>query len=147
MTLTGWGRIAPSPAELAEPSSLADAEALLKTATPARHLIARGLGRSYNNAAQCGGGVVVSTARLDRIIDLDPVTGLTTCEAGVSLEQLMVAGLPAAGSSRCHPAPVRSPSAARSRRTCTARTITWRAASPVTCGPSTWCCPAASCAR
>ena len=95
MTLTGWGRIAPSPAELAEPSSLADAEALLKTATPARHLIARGLGRSYNNAAQCGGGVVVSTARLDRIIDLDPVTGLTTCQAGVSLEQLMVAGLPA----------------------------------------------------
>ena len=95
MTLTGWGRIAPSSAELAEPSSLADAETLLKTAAPSRHLIARGLGRSYNNAAQCGGGVVVSTARLDRIIELDPVTGLVTAEAGVSLEQLMVAGLPA----------------------------------------------------
>ena len=95
VTLTGWGRIAPSSAELAEPSSPADAEALLKTAAPSRHLIARGLGRSYNNAAQCGGGVVVSTARLDRIIGLDPVTGLVTAEAGVSLEQLMVAGLPA----------------------------------------------------
>ena len=95
MSLTGWGRIAPSSAELAEPSSLADAETLLKTAVPSRHLIARGLGRSYNNAAQCGGGVVVSTARLDRIIELDPVTGLVTAEAGVSLEQLMVAGLPA----------------------------------------------------
>ena len=95
VTLTGWGRIAPSSAELAEPSSPADAEALLKTAARSRHLIARGLGRSYNNAAQCGGGVVVSTARLDRIIELDPVTGLVTAEAGVSLEQLMVAGLPA----------------------------------------------------
>ena len=59
VTLTGWGRIAPSSAELAEPSSLADAETLLKPAAPSRPLIPRGLGRSYNNAAQCGGGVVV----------------------------------------------------------------------------------------
>ena len=58
-------------------------------------MIARGLGRSYNNAAQCDGGVVISTARLNRIIELDTATGLATCEAGVSLEQLMVAGLPA----------------------------------------------------
>jgi decaprenylphospho-beta-D-ribofuranose 2-oxidase len=95
VTLTGWGRIAPSSAELAEPSSAADAEALLKTAVPSRPLIPRGLGRSYNNAAQCGGGVVVSSARLNRIIELDPVTGVADCRAGVSLEQLMVAGLPA----------------------------------------------------
>src|SRR5450755_2919214 len=95
VTLTGWGRIAPSSAELAEPSSVADAEALLKTATPSRPLIPRGLGRSYNNAAQCGGGVVVSSAHLNRIIELDPVTGVADCAAGVSLEQLMVAGLPA----------------------------------------------------
>src|SRR5205814_6919477 len=61
----------------------------------ARQVIARGLGRSYNNAAQCGGGLVISTARLNRILDLDPASGLATCEAGVSLEQLMVAGLPA----------------------------------------------------
>jgi decaprenylphospho-beta-D-ribofuranose 2-oxidase len=58
-------------------------------------MIARGLGRSYNNAAQSAGGVVISTARLKRILELDPATGLATCEAGVSLEQLMVAGLPA----------------------------------------------------
>jgi len=58
-------------------------------------MIARGLGRSYNNAAQCDGGVVISTARMNRIIELDTATGLATCEAGVSLEQLMVAGLPA----------------------------------------------------
>jgi len=95
VTLTGWGRIAPSSAELAEPSSVADAEALLKTASPSRPLIPRGLGRSYNNAAQCGGGVVVSSAHLNRIIELDPVTGVADCAAGVSLEQLMVAGLPA----------------------------------------------------
>jgi len=94
VTLTGWGRISPSRAELAEPATVADAARLLETAA-ARGLIARGLGRSYNNAAQCADGMVVSTARMNRILDLDPATGAATCEAGVSLEQLMVAGLPA----------------------------------------------------
>ena len=98
VTLTGWGRVAPSRAELAEPSSPAEAAVLLDAVLPrngaqARGVIARGLGRSYNNAAQCGGGLVISTARLNRIISLDPATGLACCEAGVSLEQLMVAGL------------------------------------------------------
>ena len=92
--LTGWGRISPSRAELAEPANVAGAARLLETAVASRGAIARGLGRSYNNAAQCQGGVVISTARLNRIVDLDPATGLVTCEAGVSLEQLMVAGLP-----------------------------------------------------
>ena len=94
VTLTGWGRISPSRAELAEPATVADAARLLETAA-ARGLIARGLGRSYNNAAQCADGMVVSTARMNRILDLDPATGAATCEAGVSLEQVMVAGLPA----------------------------------------------------
>jgi decaprenylphospho-beta-D-ribofuranose 2-oxidase len=93
--LTGWGRISPSVAELAEPASAASAAELLGSRPAARGVIPRGLGRSYNNAAQCAGGVVISTARLNRILRLDAVTGLATCEAGVSLEQLMVAGLPA----------------------------------------------------
>jgi len=93
VTLTGWGRVAPSQAALAEPASPADAAALLDP-RPAG-VIARGLGRSYNNAAQCDGGLVISTARMNRILTLDAGTGLVTCEAGVSLEQLMVAGLPA----------------------------------------------------
>jgi decaprenylphospho-beta-D-ribofuranose 2-oxidase len=96
VTLTGWGRIAPSTAELAEPASDAEASALLRTAGSAGGggVIPRGLGRSYNNAAQSAGGLVISTARLNRIISLDPATGVAVCEAGTSLEQLMVAGLP-----------------------------------------------------
>jgi decaprenylphospho-beta-D-ribofuranose 2-oxidase len=94
--LTGWGRVAPSRATVAEPASEIDAAALLDhgRAEAKAGIIARGLGRSYNNAAQCEGGLVVSTARLNRILDLDTETGLVTCEAGVSLERLMVAGLP-----------------------------------------------------
>ena len=91
--LTGWGRVSPSRAELAAPATAAGAAEVLSRA--GRGVIPRGLGRSYNNAAQCDGGVVISTARLNRIAGLDAATGLVTCEAGVSLEQLMVAGLPA----------------------------------------------------
>jgi decaprenylphospho-beta-D-ribofuranose 2-oxidase len=93
--LTGWGRILPSVAELATPATAASAAELLGGLAAARGVIPRGLGRSYNNAAQCAGGMVISTARLNRILSLDAATGLATCEAGVSLEQLMVAGLPA----------------------------------------------------
>jgi decaprenylphospho-beta-D-ribofuranose 2-oxidase len=96
VTLTGWGRIAPSTAELAEPASDSAAAALLRQPRPGSGtVIPRGLGRSYNNAAQSAGGLVLSTARLNRIVSLDTATGVAVCEAGVSLEQLMVAGLPA----------------------------------------------------
>jgi decaprenylphospho-beta-D-ribofuranose 2-oxidase len=91
VTLTGWGRIMPTTAELADPASDATAAALVRAA---ERVIPRGLGRSYNNAAQSAGGLVLSTARLNRITALDPANGLADCEAGTSLEQLMTAGLP-----------------------------------------------------
>jgi decaprenylphospho-beta-D-ribofuranose 2-oxidase len=95
VTLTGWGRIAPSTAKLAEPASDADASALLRAAGGSGGgVIPRGLGRSYNDAAQSADGLVLSTARLNQIISLDPATGVAACEAGTSLEQLMAAGLP-----------------------------------------------------
>ncbi len=92
-TLTGWGRIAPSTATLAEPCTAQAVAELLRDAGSG-NVIPRGLGRSYNNAAQSDGGTVLSTARLNRILSLDPASGVVTAEAGVSLEDLMVAGLP-----------------------------------------------------
>lgn len=91
--LTGWGRIAPTRARVAEPGSGDDVAALLASA-PARGVIARGLGRSYNNAAQNDGGLVILTSRLNRISAIAPDSGEVVCEAGVSLEQLMITGLP-----------------------------------------------------
>ena len=92
--LTGWGRIAPSTAQLASPADAEQVAAWL-AAAPRRGVIARGLGRSYNNAAQNGGGLVIGSTAMHRILDVDPDSGLAICEAGVSLEQLIVAGLPA----------------------------------------------------
>jgi decaprenylphospho-beta-D-ribofuranose 2-oxidase len=94
VTLTGWGRIAPAVAELAQPGRPYEVAGLLRAA-PGPGAIARGLGRSYNDAAQNDGGLVISTVALNKIIALDRRAGLVTCEAGVSLEQLMVASLPA----------------------------------------------------
>ena len=97
--LTGWGRLAPTRADLAAPASDAEAAALLRylaepPASSSGTAIPRGLGRSYNNAAQSAGGIVISTGRLNNIVSLDPAAGIVVAEAGVSLEQLMVAGLP-----------------------------------------------------
>jgi decaprenylphospho-beta-D-ribofuranose 2-oxidase len=93
-TLTGWGRVSPSRARVVTPAHRDQIGQLLQD-PPGRGFIARGLGRSYNNAAQNQGGLVIEMTRLNRISDLDPVHGTVTCEAGVSLEQLMRAVLPA----------------------------------------------------
>jgi decaprenylphospho-beta-D-ribofuranose 2-oxidase len=90
--LTGWGRIEPTRARVAEPTD-PDQVAGLLAAAPDRGAIARGLGRSYNNAAQNDGGLVILTTRLNRIAGID-AAGEVVCEAGVSLEQLMIAALP-----------------------------------------------------
>ncbi len=92
--LTGWGRVSPSVARVITPARSDQIRQLLLD-PPARGFVARGLGRSYNNAAQNEGGVVIDMTGLNRISDLDPVHGTVTCEAGVSLDQLMRAVVPA----------------------------------------------------
>lgn len=57
-------------------------------------MIPRGLGRCYGDAAQNAGGVVISTAGLDRIINIDDTERTARVEAGVSLDQLMRATVP-----------------------------------------------------
>ncbi len=92
--LTGWGRTEPTVADVAEPASADEVAALVK-GVAGGGVIARGLGRSYNNAAQNDGGLVVSTAAMRDVLSFDPDTGVVSCEAGVSLEQLMIRLLPA----------------------------------------------------
>ncbi len=51
--------------------------------------IARGLGRSYGDAALNAGGRVLGLRRLDRYLGFDAAAGVLTCEAGVTLEQII----------------------------------------------------------
>lgn len=57
-------------------------------------MLARGLGRSYGDAAQNAGGVVVDLTGLDRILAVDAEAPSVVVEAGVSLDALMSAVLP-----------------------------------------------------
>ena len=66
---------------------------LLATAGP-RGVIARGLGRSYGDAAQNGGGVVVDMTTRHRVLSVDTQTALVEVEAGTSLDDLMRLLLP-----------------------------------------------------
>src|ERR1700752_5135530 len=91
--LSGWGRTAPSRAWVARPRDEGDVESLLAT-PPARGLIARGLGRSYGDAAQNAGGTVVLCTGLDRLRSLDLERGVVVAGSGVSLDLLMRRLLP-----------------------------------------------------
>lgn len=91
--LSGWGRTAPTRARVREPLRTSDLVGLLSSLGP-RGLIPRGLGRSYGDAAQNGGGDVVRCTQLDRILELDIAKGTCTVESGVSIETLMRVFLP-----------------------------------------------------
>jgi decaprenylphospho-beta-D-ribofuranose 2-oxidase len=92
--LTGWGRTAPTVAQVL---STPDVEVIAKAVAHAagtRGVIARGLGRSYGDNAQNGGGLVVDMTPLRRIYSIDADTRLVDVDAGVNLDQLMKAALP-----------------------------------------------------
>ena len=96
--LTGWGRTAPSVAQVL---STPDPEVVIKAVAQAadsgrggRGVLARGLGRSYGDNAQNGGGLVVDMSVLNRIHSIRADDALVDVDAGVNLDQLMRAALP-----------------------------------------------------
>ncbi len=91
--MTGWGRTAPTLADLHRP---VDAEAVteLLARPAARGVIARGLGRSYGDAAQNAGGRVLSLTALRAVRSFDVETGVISVGAGLSLGDLARMVLP-----------------------------------------------------
>src|SRR3978361_1591904 len=91
--LTGWARTAPTVAQVLstpDPGEVVDAVAKAGE----RGVIARGLGRSYGDNAQNGGGLVVDMTALHQIHSIDRDTHLVDVDGGVNLDQLMRAALP-----------------------------------------------------
>jgi decaprenylphospho-beta-D-ribofuranose 2-oxidase len=87
---TGWGRTAPSVATLVR----ATAEELssdhgLHAILNGRGAIARGLGRSYGDPAQNGGGTVIELMPGDQPMRVDTAAGVAHVDAGVSLDTLL----------------------------------------------------------
>ena len=94
--LTGWGRTAPSSAAVVHAvhpemvdRAMESARSEVRTGGAGRGLIARGLGRSYGDAAQNAGGTVVDATWLDAIHEADLDRGLVRVGGGVSLQALM----------------------------------------------------------
>jgi decaprenylphospho-beta-D-ribofuranose 2-oxidase len=92
--LTGWGRTAPSAAEVVHavhPQVVDEAMAMASklAVDGSRGIIARGLGRSYGDAAQNAGGVVLDATWLDAVHQVDLTSGVVKVGAGVSLQTLM----------------------------------------------------------
>jgi decaprenylphospho-beta-D-ribofuranose 2-oxidase len=84
--LSGWGRFPVARSRVARPDQMAALPGLVG-AEPA--VIARGLGRSYGDAAIASSGVTLMTERLNRFLDFDPEKGIVRCEAGVTIEDLL----------------------------------------------------------
>jgi len=87
--ISGWGRHPVSRAAVERPETLR----LPEGDTP---VLPRGLGRSYGDAAvpATPGARVIETTRADRVLDFDSGTGILTCEAGLSLAEVLRVFLP-----------------------------------------------------
>ena len=102
-TLPGWGRTAPSTAEVLHTSDVTEIAAAVRAVAEQndgkpnhlkRGIIARGMGRSYGDPAQNAGGLVVDMQALKHIHSIDPESAIVDVDGGVTLDQLMKAALP-----------------------------------------------------
>ena len=83
MQIQGWGNYPTIDAEVLKPTSLNGC----KNAIENNLLIARGMGRCYGDSANAKH--VLQTTYLDHYLHFDAKLGLVTCEAGVTLRELL----------------------------------------------------------
>jgi len=93
--LENFGHSLRAPSYLIQPKS---AEEIYSTFQLAKKLgltvTARGAGRSYNDAALNGGGIMLDMSAMNQILEWESATGRVRCEPGVTLEQLWQKVLP-----------------------------------------------------
>jgi decaprenylphospho-beta-D-ribofuranose 2-oxidase len=88
--LTGWGRTTTSLATVRSPESEED---VLREFNSGERVVARGLGRSYGDASQLSGGVVLNNRKLTGISAID-ANGTVSVGAGVSVDELLAVSIP-----------------------------------------------------
>jgi decaprenylphospho-beta-D-ribofuranose 2-oxidase len=84
--LAGWGNFPVAESYIVNPRNEQDAREDLEKGK----LIARGLGRSYGDQAVNDNNYVAICTKLDHFLHWDEKEGILECEAGVSLEEIIV---------------------------------------------------------
>jgi len=94
LKLSGWGRYPVCEAEVYRPESLGELSEIV--ARTDSHVLARGAGRAYGDAALCErrAGRVIDLTRLNRMLGFDAGSGVLRCEAGVTLAEIIDTFLP-----------------------------------------------------
>lgn len=84
MKVTNWGNYPVIDALVHSPSTIEEASSVVRLSS---ELIARGLGRCYGDSSL--NHTILSTLRLNHILRFDEEQGVLTCEAGVSLSEIL----------------------------------------------------------
>jgi decaprenylphospho-beta-D-ribofuranose 2-oxidase len=93
--LSGWGRSPVSVADVVAPEVVEEVPPIIARARRSGgSVLARGLGRSYGDAAQAAGATVVDLTACRSIFGHDPETPTVHVEAGLSLEDLIAWAVP-----------------------------------------------------
>jgi FAD/FMN-containing dehydrogenase len=93
--LENFGHSLSAPSYLIKPAAAEDIVAAFQTAKKEGLSVnSRGAGRSYNDAALIGGGIILDMRGMNAITAWDPQTGLVAAQPGVTLEQLWHKVLP-----------------------------------------------------
>jgi len=88
-TTTNWGNY---PKINAKNISFSSQEELKQIILKEKEVIARGMGRCYGDSSL--GETIISTLKFNRLLSFDNITGEITCEAGITLEDLLETFIP-----------------------------------------------------
>lgn len=91
--LSGWGRYPRISGRIYSPNSMLALSSCLPESDK-EGLIARGLGRSYGDAALSASSRIILTEKLNRILAFDYQTGRLCCEPGLSYAEIIDTFLP-----------------------------------------------------
>lgn len=91
--IEGWGRYPRYPCRLRREDSASALQAAIAE-TASGSFIARGLGRSYGDAAMLRPGTVLDQTGRIRLLGFDAQSGVLHCEAGISLADIITVFLP-----------------------------------------------------
>src|SRR5437762_608926 len=86
--LAGWGNFTPEECHVLRPEKPREMRDIIRDGQE-KSYIARGMGRSYGDAAVNGGAGVILQTRLNRMLDFDPASNELTCEGGVTLAEIL----------------------------------------------------------